>query len=1555
VDPNENSGLYYPARILSATEVSMARSRHTRVFPHVFPVLVAVAAWLPLGAVESGGEGKDVQVVATLKGHAEEVYSVAFSPDGKFVATGSFDHTLKLWESATGKEVKTLAGQAGHQKQVLCVAFSPDGRSLASGGSDNSLKIWDVPDGSPLKVLFSEAALDALALSPDGTKLAGAGKDGVIKVYKTSDYQQLFTVKGNETGVRGLAFSPNNQTLAASGAEGTVRFWNAQNGQFLVTLGAHHGPANAVAWHPNSQTVYSIGDDGFLKFWQVPNAQQLPRVLPSHGGAVTALALSQDLNQVLSGSADKSVRLTNFANGQPIRTLAGADASITAIAGNNAIVAAGSADGRLLVWAADGKLLGRFRADIKAVTAVSVQPQNTHLLSGGVDGQIKLWGLPPRPTRILAHPDSVMAAALSPGGARLYTGAANTLRAWDVGKAQLDRQFTGNTVIAVVAVSPSGQVLAAGGADGTVHFWDQQKGMEISHLGAHNGRITSLALPSEEWMLSAAEDGTVKLWHLPPAPPRPFAHPDQITAMAISPDGNHLLTGCTDKQARLWNLKSGQKERDLAGPELAVTAVAFSTDGKTVAAGSADKSLTLWSSGGGKPLKRLSFSSAIRCVAFCQDNRTVAAGLEDATIVLVDVLEGKQAKKLSAHNGTVTALAFNPMGGELISASADRTIIRWDLEKGTAAHSLRHVGPVDCLALDADGTRIAAAAGKSCKVWSLAQNKEIASFDAVAEIRAVDFAPEPDTLVFAGADGNAHVYGLEGKRREFFPHPAQVTAVVTHRRDRSIVTGSADKLARVWHSTQLWQRRHSGAVRQAIFSPKADIALSVGDDKAVRVWNAADGAKKLVFAAHDGAVLAAALSADMSQLVTVGSDKRGKLWDLKALLSDPKQPAPLTTIVLPDLPEQLALSGSGARVAIAMGEGQKGSSIRVYDLPSFREITVLDGHPGGTHSLAFQSENTLVSAGADKVARVTDVGTIAAWKAHQGHVTALHYHPNGNQALSAGTDQIVILWDLGKRTVLRRFDSLGEPVADACFSRDGQWVAATGGKRVQVWNTLDGKQVVSITMPANGLSLALAVDRSRIAVRCDNGETQVYESATGKPLQFYRDGAPGKGVVFHGNDNLVRAEGNSVRVESLTIHRALNGTGRPLRALAVTSNGATVLTAGTDQGVKLWNSANGNLERTLAAEGSDFSSLAISRSNALVAVGGLDKTLRVFTLGDGKLQKSTASPDAIRSLAFSPNDRELAVGYANGALQVVNAVFAPNQPMPEFLRPMQSFSHGGATTGVAVANDNRTLYSTGSDKALKAWKISSDAPSKNYPHPGFVNAVGFQPRGSLLASGGQDGKLRLFDRIKGTQVREINAHPTKDGTMIYAVAWTPDGKQVLTAGYDKSLRLFDAATGNKVREFQAYKAKDFEQGHQESVFCAAISPDGKYVASGSCGLERVIKIWNLADGKVVRDLHNPQLKTKASHPGWVYGVRFTHDGKYLVSVGDAPRNKGFLAIWSVADGKLVLRQELPLGVFFTVDVAPDSSLLVVGAGSRGPSASGAWNSAYLLRVPMLKK
>src|SRR5436190_15300676 len=172
--------------------------------------LLACILWLPLGA----GEKTGANVVTTFKGHTDAVYAVAYSPDGKFLVTASFDNTLKLWDARTGKEIKTYGGASGHTKQVISVGFSQDGSMIASGSTDNTLKTWDVPINAPIRSFKANDAVQAVALSPDGLKLAIGGKDGSLKLVTPAEFKELVKVEaGHQGAITALGFSANSLTL----------------------------------------------------------------------------------------------------------------------------------------------------------------------------------------------------------------------------------------------------------------------------------------------------------------------------------------------------------------------------------------------------------------------------------------------------------------------------------------------------------------------------------------------------------------------------------------------------------------------------------------------------------------------------------------------------------------------------------------------------------------------------------------------------------------------------------------------------------------------------------------------------------------------------------------------------------------------------------------------------------------------------------------------------------------------------------------------------------------------------------------------------------------------------------------------------------------------------------------------------------------------------------------------------------------------------------------------------------------------------------------------
>ncbi|MBI3411651.1 MAG: hypothetical protein HY040_25255 [Planctomycetes bacterium] len=1514
---------------------------------------------LGAGEKDKGVKDKGPEILATLKGHTELVYSVAFSADNKYVATGSFDNTVKLWEAATGKELKTFGGPAGHQKMVVSVAISPDGQFIASGSGDNTLKVWDVPMNSPLRNLAASEAVGAVALTADGTKLAVGSKDGLVKLVNAADFKDLFKMEGHQGAVTGLTFSPNGQILISCGADRTVRFWNVANGQNIAVVGAHTAPVNAVAINPAGYQAFSVGDDGLLKIWSVPPTGTKP--LPGHGAPILAMALSGDGNQVVTAGADKVVRQTLTA-GKEVRALTGPNAPVTSVALNpaNTLIAAGTADEKLFLWnAADGKPVTQTPAHAGAVTAVNFHPQNNQLATGGADGLIKLWAMPPVPPRVLGHPDAVQTAVFANN--KIITGGADKiLRVWDAAKLAVERQFTGHPgPISAVAISANGQILVSGGVDGSIRFWNQAMGKEAETVFGHAGAVTALGVnPAGTQLLSASEDGSVKIWQIPVAGPKGMVHPDQVTAMALTGDGAKLVTGGFDKQAHLWNLANGQKEKDYAGPTLPITSVDLSSDGK-IAAGSADKTVHVWAIGDAKLLQKVPLPAAVQAIAFSPDGKTLAAGLTDNAIKLINPADGKEIKALAGHKGAVNALAYTPKGDLLWSASADKTIQSWAMPDGAPKAKFDHVGPVTHLALSKDGTRLAAAADKSVKVWNLADGKELATINTPAEARGVGFSPDNARVVIAGGDKLARIYEIGGQLVESFPHDGPVHAVRFIDAKR-VISASADKQARVWTSSLVWQKAHQGAVRQAFFSPKGDQIFSAGDDKTVRIWNAGDGKDIRTIAAHDGPVAGMSLSADGARLATTAADKTVKIWNLTAKAGSPEENKPAVAFALPAAAQSVTLSPNGQRIALGIGE--QGNLIRVYDIALGREIQALAEHAGPIKALQFLPDNrTLLTASADKNAKLLDVGVLAAFEAHKDGVVAAQYHNNGTQLLTAGGDKTVKLWDLTKNAVVKTFGPLPDGIKSATFNRDFTQVGVAAGKNIKVWNIADGKDVLNIVHPADVHSLSFSVDKTKIATGAVDKLARVFDAATGKELQsFPQDEAVASVIVMPANTSLVAAGGKTPRLETLALARVIVADAGPTTAVAVNPPGTHVLTAGADKTVKMWNISNGNNERSFTGATAPLTSVTISKNNLLVAAASADQAIRVFNINDAKELGAIRPGAPVKTLSFTPNNLILVAACGDKTIQAWSANFTAGQPLPpDFLGAVQKFTAPEATLDLAAAPDNATIYTGNANKSVYAWKLASPAPVRNFPHPNLVDAVAFQPGGPLIATGCHDGKIRLFDNVKNAPVKEINAHPAPNPntvSAVYALAFSADGKQLASASADQSLKLWDVASGNLVREFKAYKVKDFEKGHQEPVFALALSPDGKLLASGSGGLERIIKIWNTADGAVVRELANPNIKASPgypapSHPGWVYKMRWSNDGKYLVSVGDAPGNKGFLAIWDPNDGKMLYGEMMPLGNFFGLSLSPDGRTVALGAGPRG-RPTPEFNSAYLIRMPI---
>jgi WD40 repeat protein len=1497
-------------------------------------------------------------LVLSLRGHKEAVYGITFSPDGKQLLTASGDPSVKVWDGTTGKEIKTFAGTGAHTQLVLAVSVSPDGSQFATGSGDNTLRVWDFPTSKPLRSFDLLADSTAVAVSADGIRLAGGGKDGKIRLWNTADGKVLFDLSGHTGAVTGLTFSPNGQLLISSGEDQTLRFWNPTDGKPVAHFAAHSAPVTGLAVSPNSAAVYTLGG-GNLAFWSLPPAGS--KILQTLEGPVTTLAASPDGSQILT-STGKLIRIINSANGQPVRQLsAPGDITSAALAPAAGLTAVGTADRQLVVWGnKEGPPLAQVVAHGKPVTGLAFNPAGNQLVSASADGQVKVWVMPPVPTRSLPHPEAVRSAAVA-GAKHIVSGAADKIvRLWNLDNLKMpERQFTGHTgAVNAVAASADGQFLASAGDDETIRVWNRTKGEQVALIGAHSGPVTSLAYSPAGLVLSSSADGSVKLWQMQPAAAKNLmAHAGAVTSAVLTPDAGKLVTGCADKQVRVWNLTNGQVEKTFPGPTLGVQAVAVSARGDQVAAGGADRTLWVWEMASGKEVKKFAgLTGVVASVAFSPDGKILAAGLGDGTARLFDLAAGKEVQKLGAAGAAVTGVAFSLKGDVVYSSGADKVVRAWGVADGKEKAALDHGSPVTALALSRDGTRLASAgADKSIKVWNLADNKPAAPLTVPADVLGLNFAPDGKRLAVASADGRARVVDLaDGTVAEYLPHEGPVHAVVFAPDGKHVVTASADKTARNWPLALVWSGRHAGPVRKALWSPRGDRVISVGDDKTVKSWAVADGKELKPALVHEGPIVDVGISADGAKLATASADRTVRIWDLAGKTPE----TPVAKLPLPGVPLSLAFSPNGGRVAVGFA-AEKGGKERtlVLDALSGKELMTLgeaEGVPAGVLSFLPDSR-TLLAAGNDRTVQLLDVNVQSAFEAHAGGVTGLVMHGNGTQVLTGGADRTVKLWTLATGKLERTFGPLTEPVSALTLSRDGLWVAAAGGKSVTTWTVADGKEVLTLPLPSAVNGLSFAVDRSRLATAGADGRVRVWDTATKLELQGFPHEGAVRGVTFQpaNNAQLISAGvDKNVVLNTVGVARVVN-LGGAAKGLTVTPSGTHVLTAGADGKVKVWNTGNGNLERTFETGDKPVEAVAVRRDGQLVAAASADGKVRLYNFNDPKLLTLLSPPAAVRSLAFAPSNQALVGACGDGSVVAWDVIYNPGQPLPaEFGKVVQTFTQAAVDLAFPTANAN--FYSAGGDKTIKGWKLASETATRQFAHGGPVSAVAFNPAGTLVAGGVGDGRLRIYDLAKGALQKDVAAHGTPaKPEAIYCLAWSPDGTQVVTGSLDHSLKLWNATSGALVREFRAFKEKEFPKGHQEAVLSVAFSPDGKQIASGS--MDKTIKIWNVADGNVVRDLTNPEFKPagaglpEAAHPGWVYALRWLKDGK-LISAGGAPRLRGYLAVWDTATGKLVSGQELGVGTIFALAVSPDEKLVALGTGGSvrlGPEL----NQGVVLKIP----
>jgi WD40 repeat protein/class 3 adenylate cyclase len=579
----------------------------------------------------------------TLKGHTRTVRSVAFSPDGKRLATASYDSTAKLWDPETDTGPLTLRSRYG---SLYSIAFSPDGTRVAASAYGGPVEIWNTETGRACQTLLGHTAwVLAIAFSPDGKYLTSASDvpDRTAKLWDLETSQPLLTFAGASGTLMGIAFSPDGKYIATAALDNVAQLWDPKTGLKIRDFRDHSGETGAVAFSPDGKYLATANWDNTARIWEVETGRDL-RTFKGHSDALHSVRFSPDGKWLATASGDKTARIWDVETGQQLVLFQGHSRGLCDVAfcPSGQRLLTGSEDGTAKVW--DVETSGGFRSlagHLGAVSCLAFSRDGNRLVTGGGDWTVRLWDTQAGHELLKLRSDGGMinSVALSPDGRRLAAGfSEGTAKIWDLGTGKELRVLrTTHYAVRSVALDRDGTRVAIGGDDWTVRLWDVEAGLELLRLRGDGAVQAVRVSPDGKWIAAGFSWGTAKLWDAETGDDiRTFeGHTAVVRDIAFNRDGKRLATASGDYTAKIWDVETGRETAILKGHSVSVQAVAFSPDGKRLAMACGDKTAKLWDVETGRQLLTLKgHGDAVRCVAFSPAGDCLATGGDDNRTIL---------------------------------------------------------------------------------------------------------------------------------------------------------------------------------------------------------------------------------------------------------------------------------------------------------------------------------------------------------------------------------------------------------------------------------------------------------------------------------------------------------------------------------------------------------------------------------------------------------------------------------------------------------------------------------------------------------------------------------------------------------------------------------------------------------------------------------------------------------------------------------------------------------------------------------------------------------
>lgn len=672
---------------LGARAVSLAQLPGREVLALMTSIQAIAWSWRSKEApLPAALEGLSESVESTrqslpLHGHSGQIMSVAVSPDGRQLVTGSQDQSARLWDIASGQFLLSFDGHLG---PVSSVGFSPDGQLIVTTSQDRTARLWERQGGRELARLEHSGEVRAAFFSPDGKRLLTSTVGRSLArslgwLWDVKTRKLIAQVAGNAPMLAGVPFSPDGRLFVLGNSDGTLRVLSAATGELhrLYHLPpSEHLAANEMlfsGFSPDGSLIFAYGGIG-PKVWLLESATGRPRTtLYEPQSGLSLVAFSPDSKYVLTGGQD----------------------------------------GAGWLWdARSGALRTRLRGHTLALSAAAFSPDNLRLVTAAWDQTVRVWEVPGGQLvdRLRGHSDVVTSVRFAPDGQRVITGGQDhTARIWNALAGQHLLQFLGHRDTVTQAVySPDGKTVATASQDHTARVWDAETGRELAILEHHEMVMTICFSPDGQLLATSTIDGELRIWRWQAGTSQVVVERRREafwnTTQAFSPDGQRLAVSAIDRSVQVLDWRTRQRLFVLHGHTAPVSNVTFSADGARIASADGNGVVRVWDAKSGKPLLTSGVGSGrAASVSFSPDGRFLVGGGAEPHIW--DVMSGAPSLDLLGHLDAVVSATFMRDGRRIVTQGQDQTVRVFDARSGKQLHVL-HIEDGTYAEPSPDGRRI---------------------------------------------------------------------------------------------------------------------------------------------------------------------------------------------------------------------------------------------------------------------------------------------------------------------------------------------------------------------------------------------------------------------------------------------------------------------------------------------------------------------------------------------------------------------------------------------------------------------------------------------------------------------------------------------------------------------------------------------------------------------------------------------------------------------------------------------------------------------------------